>query len=137
MGVASCRCVRPDFTMSSNAVPLASSEVREGVERAEHGRKRGQHREPHRRGDHVVGALGHVDVIVRMDRRVDAARLAEDLVGAVREDFVNVHVVARARARLVHVHDELVAVPAAEHLVGGLHDRVGERVPRAGRFPCA
>ena len=45
------------------------------VERGERGGQRGQHREPHRGRDHVVGALGHVDVIVGMHRRVLPARL--------------------------------------------------------------
>jgi hypothetical protein len=34
--------------------------------------------------------------------------------------------VAGAGARLVHVHDKLVAVLARQNLVGGLHDRVGQ-----------
>ena len=71
-----------------------------------------------------------------MHRRVAAARAAEQLVGPVREHLVAVHVVAGAGAGLVHVDDELVAVLAGEHLVGGLHDRVGQLGRRAGRSPC-
>ncbi len=61
-----------------------------------------------------------------MHRRVRAARAAENLVGAVGEHLVTVHVVAGARAGLIHIDDELIAVLAAEHLVRRLHDRVGE-----------
>ena len=82
--------------------------------------------EPRRRREHVVGRLSHVDVIVGVDARVGALRLAEDLAGAVGEHLVGVHVVRRAGARLVHVDDELIAKLAGQDLVGGLDDGVGD-----------
>ena len=41
------------------------------------------------------------------------ARAAEQLIGAVREHFVDVHVVRRARASLIRVNDEVFAVLAS------------------------
>ena len=68
-----------------------------------------EQREPRRRREHVVRRLSHVDVVVRVNEPVLAARAAEELGGAVREHLVGVHVVRRAGARLVDVDDELVA----------------------------
>ena len=62
-----------------------------------------------------------------MHARVAPARLAEQLRGAVGEHLVRVHVVRRAGARLVDVDDELIAQRAAEDLVGGGDDGVGDR----------
>ena len=62
-----------------------------------------------------------------MHGRVRAARAAEELVCAVGEHLVEFMLWLRARAGLIHVDDELVAMLAAKHLVGCLHDGVGER----------
>src|SRR6185436_3701769 len=51
-----------------------------------------QTRKPDRSWYHVVGRLRHVDVIVRMHRRITAARRAKNLIGSIGEDFVDVHV---------------------------------------------
>ncbi len=91
-------------------------------------RKRIRHREQReasRGREHVVGGLAHVDVIVRVHERVLAAAATEDLRRTIGEHLVGVHVVRRAGAGLVHVHDELIAHPAGEHLVGRAPDRVG------------
>ena len=85
-----------------------------------------QRREPHGGRDHVVGALRHVDVIVGMHRRVRAPRSPPSSSLARFASTSLVHVVAGAGAGLIHVDDELVAMLAAEHLVGRLHDGVGE-----------
>ncbi len=69
-----------------------------------------------------------------MDRRVAAAGLAKQLVGAVRQHFVDVHVVRRARARLVNIDDEMLAVLAGENFIGRLHDRVGDLRVEPPRF---
>src|SRR5439155_25453451 len=82
-----------------------------------------QQREPRRRGEDVVRRLTHVDVIVRVDTRIDAARLAEQFRRAVGEHFVGVHVVRRAGAGLIHVDDELIAEASVENLVGGRDNR--------------
>src|SRR2546429_1416096 len=45
---------------------------------------------------------------------------------AVGEDLVTVHVVRRHRARLVGIHDEVLAVLPRQHFVRRPHNRVGE-----------
>ena len=55
-----------------------------------------------------------------------AARAAEQLVRAIREHLVHVHVVRRAGARLIRIDDELLAVLAARALRRRRDDRVGE-----------
>ena len=54
-----------------------------------------------------------------MHGRVLAALRAEQLVGAVGQHLVGVHVVRRAGAGLIRIDDELVAMLAGEHFVGG------------------
>ena len=85
---------------------------RETGERLGQRRQLRQGTEPNRGGDHVVRGLGHVDVIIRMDRLVLAAPAAQQLIGAVREHLIAIHVVGRAGTRLIRIDDELVAVPA-------------------------
>ena len=98
----------------------------EPVQRRQQIREQPQRAKPDGRGDHVVGGLGHVDVIVGLDRRVLPAAAAEQLVGAVGEDLVAIHVVRSAGAGLIGVHDKLVPVLAGEHFIGGADDGVGE-----------
>ncbi len=76
--------------------------------------------------DHVIGRLGHVDVIIGMHGRIFPALAAEHLVSAVREHLVDVHVVRRTRASLIHVDDELVAPLSAKHFVCCCNYRIGE-----------
>mmetsp|Transcript_83303 Transcript_83303/g.254686 ORF Transcript_83303/g.254686 Transcript_83303/m.254686 type:complete len:254 (+) Transcript_83303:581-1342(+) len=54
----------------------------------------------HGRREAVVAALPHVHVVVRVHRLLRAEGLALQLVRAVRDDLVHVHVRLRARARL-------------------------------------
>ena len=90
--------------------------------------------DPHRRGEDVVGGLGHVDVVVGADDRVvaalaraDAARV-EQLDGPVGQHLVGVHVVAGAGAGLERVDpevvDQLALLGGPGGLEGGVH-RVG------------
>jgi hypothetical protein len=58
-----------------------------------------------------------------MDAVVLAARAAEDLRRAVREHFVDIHIVRRASARLIDVDDELIAQPPGQDFIGRAHDR--------------
>ncbi len=81
-----------------------------------------QQRETRGRRIDVVGRLAHVDVIVRVNAFVRAPGFTEDLAGAVGQHLVGVHVVRRARARLIHVDDELIAEAAGEDLVGSRAD---------------
>ncbi len=68
-GVASCRCVRPILTTPSSSVALAGSTscrcFRAGISEALISTAA---RDVQGRGDHVVGALLHVDVVVGVDR---------------------------------------------------------------------
>ena len=75
-----------------------------------------ERREVHGAGEHVVGGLAHVDVVVGV--HAVAGQRGEDLVG--------VHVRRGARAGLEDVDRELRVVVAGGHLVARARDRVGE-----------
>jgi hypothetical protein len=70
-------------------------------------------------------------VVVRVHDLVRPFGFSEDLAGAVREYLVRVHVVRRAGAGLIHVHDELIAERAGQDLVRRLDDGVGDGVVEA------
>jgi len=83
------------------------------------------HREAEPRGVGVVGRLRAVDVVVRVDDVVAALLEPGELEREVGHDLVGVHVDARARAALEHVHRELVEAPAVvEDRVARGDDRV-------------
>ncbi len=77
-------------------------------------------------GDHVVGGLGHVDVIVGMQHRKLAPAMAQDFQGAVGQDLIDVHVVGRAGSGLEGVHHELIRQCPGQHLVGRRLDGAGK-----------
>ena len=77
-------------------------------------------------GVHVVGGLGHVDMVVGMDDGIIALLAAQDLNGPVGDHFVGIHIGRGARAALDGVDDELVVQLAFDHLVAGLDDGVGD-----------
>ena len=79
----------------------------------------------HRGRKHVVRRLAHIDVIVGMDRRLGAARAAEDLVGAIGDHLVDVHVGLRARAGLIDRERKMVVELAVEDFLCRLRDRLG------------
>ena len=122
MGTASCRCVRPVFSTSANSSALRAKLPARSVAARDERAGAEEQGEPRRRRKDVVGRLAHVHVIVGMHARVGAARLAEELAGAVGEHFVRVHVVRGAGAGLIDVDDELVAQAAAQDFVGGRDD---------------
>ncbi|GMA22440.1 hypothetical protein GCM10025864_01990 [Luteimicrobium album] len=72
----------------------------------------------HGRREDVVGRLGRVDVVVRVDAAAQAAG------GEGREDLVGVHVRRRAGAGLVDVDGEVAVVRTGRHGVGGRDDGV-------------
>ena len=111
--------MRPDLRTSSNSFPFFSNALTSAVNDFSNA-PLSEARQPNR-VYHVVGGLRHVDVIVRMNGSVLAALGAEDFVGAVGEDFVDVHVVRSTGAGLIDVDDELIAVLPGENLVGCLH----------------
>ena len=70
----------------------------------------------------VVGGGRHVDVVVGVDRLLGAHGAAEDLNGAVRDDFVGVHVGLGAGAGLPDDEGEVVDELERGNLLGGLLD---------------
>ncbi len=73
-----------------------------------------------RRGKRVVGALAQVDVIVGMDRLLDAEPVpAAELDCPVGDHFVGVHVAGGAGAGLKDVDGKLVVQSALGHLTAG------------------
>ena len=96
----------------------------------------------HRGRKHVVRRLAHIDVVVGMDRRFGAARAAEDLVGAIGDHLVDVHVGLGARPGLPHDQRKMIVEGAVDDFLGGLHDRAhaarvqqAEFVVHLGRRP--
>lgn len=86
----------------------------------------------HHRGEAVVGGLGPVEVVVRMDRRPRPRGLPEQLVGPVGDHLVRVHVGLRAGPGLPDRQGKVRVEAALPHLAGGLLDGAGQcRVDRA------
>src|SRR3546814_6841174 len=73
----------------------------------------------------VVRRLAAIDVVVRVDRRLAAARAGENLVGAARDHLVGVHVALGAAAGLPDDERELAVEPTRGDFCGGLFDGVG------------
>ncbi len=80
----------------------------------------------HRGREAVVRALAAIDVVVGMHRRLAAAALPGELVGASGDDLVDVHVGLRAAAGLPHHERKLRVMTSGEDLVGRLFDPLGE-----------
>lgn len=76
----------------------------------------------HDGGKGVVGGGGHVDVVVGVDGLFAAHCAAEDFNGAVRNDFVGVHVGLRARAGLPDDEGKVVEEFKRGDFAGGLLD---------------
>ena len=75
-------------------------------------------------GNGVVGGLGHVDVVVGVDRLFGIVEgKAKDLIGAVGDHLVQIHIVRRTRPGLERINDKLALPSTGKHLVGGLDDR--------------
>ena len=82
-------------------------------------------RDVHRRGEHVVGGLAAIDVIVGVDRRLAAPLSAEQLVGQAGDHLVGVHVRLGARPRLPDHEGKFLVVLTGHHLGGGGGDGLG------------
>ena len=117
IGTASCRWVRPDLIMWSNSLPLAAKALQDDQHRVKLSQLH-QAGDAHGSGKDVVGRLGHVHVIVRVDRLVFAALAAKRFVRQVREHFIGVHIVGSARTRLDRVDSPLVEELAVQDAVG-------------------
>jgi hypothetical protein len=71
----------------------------------------------------IVGALRHVDVVIGMDRLLGLIQpMAQDLVGAVGDDLVGVHVVAGACPGLEGIDHELVIPATVDNFLRRLDD---------------
>ena len=81
----------------------------------------------HHGGEGVVGGRGHVDVVVGVDGLLGAHGAAEDLNGAVRDDFVGVHVRLGAGSGLPHHEGEVVEELEVGHLSSSLLDSFANR----------
>ncbi len=79
------------------------------------------HRHVDRRGEDVVGALAHVDVVVRVYRLLrPKAVAAQDLDRPVGDHLVDVHVAGGAGTGLEHVDRKLAVVNPLDHLAASL-----------------
>lgn len=73
----------------------------------------------------VVGGLGFVHGVVRVDDLVFAARVVAEFQCSVRDDLIDVHVGRGACAALQHVDGELVVELACDHVGAGAVDEFG------------
>ena len=120
IGIASIRCVRPVLHDAGPLLLLLAQHAAQVLERRQQISPRAAHRaHVDRARNHVIAALAHVDVIVRMHGlpSVWLARCGDHL--------VDVHVGAGAAARLVHVERKLVPMFAGGDLSRRLVDRAG------------
>ena len=90
-----------------------------------HGLHRG---EVHHRGEAVVGRLAAIDVVVRMHRLACAQRLAQQFIGAVRDDLIGVHVGLGTGTGLPDRQREVGVASAGLDLGGGGLDGLGNRL---------
>jgi hypothetical protein len=103
------------------------------LEGAAQGRQRGEqpslhlvgHGDVHHRGEHVVGGLRAVHVVVGVHRGARAEGRPGELVGAVGDHLVGVHVRLGAAAGLPDHQGEVVVEVAGDDLVGGAGDERG------------
>ena len=115
-----------------NGVDLLNADtgifVGHGVDRCQQTRQLHQRGNTQGGGNGVVGGLPHVDVVVRVDRRVDAFGTAQCDVGEIGHHLVAVHVVAGTGTGLETVNDELIDILTGEDLVAGIDNRPGHGI---------
>ena len=112
--------------MLANSLALASSASR----RFFHGGEKSLARfrgggDVHGGGERVVRGLRHVYVVIRVDGLLAAHRAAGDFDGAIRDNFVDVHVGLRAAAGLPDAQRKMLVKLSGDHFVGGLRDERG------------
>jgi len=81
-------------------------------------------RDVHCGGKRVVGRLGHVDMVVGVNRCLAPQLRAGDLAAAVGDHLIHIHVELRATARHPYVQREHVMMLAGEDLVADLNDQL-------------
>ena len=84
-------------------------------------------RHVNRRGEHVVGRLSHVHVVIGVDRLffVEAVAFGQ-FDGTIADDLVRIHVRRGSGPGLVHADRELVVVLSFRHFAGRGHDGLGD-----------
>jgi hypothetical protein len=126
-GVASWVWVRPILMMSAQAFALASRALMQVFERREQGWTTSSAQATCMAvGIGVVGRLGHVDVIVGVDRLLRAHLAAEHLDGAVGNDLVGIHVGLGARSCLPDDEREVIVMLAVDDLLRGGNDGLAD-----------
>jgi hypothetical protein len=75
-------------------------------------------------GNHIVGGLPHVDLIVGVDRIMRTEAPPGQLDRPVGDHFVGVHVGACSGAGLEDVQDKLAVEPAVDDLLRGANDQL-------------
>jgi hypothetical protein len=74
----------------------------------------------------IVGALAHVDVVVRVNRGLASQLSSHDLDSSVGDDLVDVHVGLSSRSGLEDDQGEVVEEFTRDDLVRGLGDGIGD-----------
>ena len=93
------------------------------IDRAQHLVQAPQHAQANRRGDGVVGRLGHVNMVVGADHFRVAALATQNLNRPIGDHFVGVHVMTGACACLKRIDTELIVPLPVDDLLRGLHNR--------------
>ena len=75
-------------------------------------------------GDHIIGALLHVDVIIGVHRLLPAAFAGGNFICAAGDHLIGVHVRRSAGAGLKNIDYELRIEPALDDLAGSLLDQL-------------
>ena len=78
------------------------------------------------RGEDIVAGLPHIDVVIRVNRRLRSDLATEGRDGQVADDLVGVHVAARSGAGLEHIHGKVVVECPRDHAIGPTDDGLGE-----------
>ena len=76
-------------------------------------------------GNDIIGGLCHIHMIVGMHFIVAALFSAQQLIGTVGNDFVDVHVGAGSGASLDGIDDEFLFEFSTDHFITGTNNRVG------------
>jgi hypothetical protein len=79
----------------------------------------------HGRGEHIVGRLPNVHVVMGVDAAAIAWPGTQQGRCAVGQHLVHVHVALRSRARLPHRQGEGIVVQAGQHFFGSAGNRLG------------
>src|SRR5690554_4662214 len=84
--------------------------------------------------EHIVGRLGAVNVVVRMDWLVTASWLPGQLISTVGDDFVQVHVGLGTASGLPDAQRELRVMAPFDDLVASLNNQLGTFVVKFAKL---